>query len=70
MPRLEHEIVINRPVQEVFDYVADGRNEPCYNPHMPRVEQTSVGLIGRGTRFRGVSRLLGWPLEMATQITS
>lgn len=34
MPRIEREIVINRPVDEVFDFMADGRNEPQYNPHM------------------------------------
>ena len=41
MPRVEREMVINRPVEEVFDFMADGRNEPHYNPHMLRAEQTS-----------------------------
>jgi hypothetical protein len=31
MVRVEGEIVINRPVEEVFDFVADERNEPRYN---------------------------------------
>ena len=34
MARVEGEIVINRPVEEVFDFVADERNEPRYNPRM------------------------------------
>ena len=29
MARIEGEIAINRPVDEVFDFVADGRNEPA-----------------------------------------
>ena len=49
MPRVEREMVINRPVEEVFDFMADGRNEPHYNPHMLRAEQTSAGPIGRGS---------------------
>ena len=32
MVRIEGEIVIKRPVEEVFDFVADERNEPRYNP--------------------------------------
>lgn len=52
MRHIEGEIVINRPVEEVFDFVADERNEPRYNPQMLRVTQVSSGPIGRGTRFR------------------
>jgi hypothetical protein len=31
MARVEGEIIIHRPVPEVFDFVADERNEPRYN---------------------------------------
>ena len=34
MARIDGEIVINRPVEEVFDFAADERNEPRYNPRM------------------------------------
>lgn len=34
MTRIEGEIVIGRPVDVVFDYVADQSNEPQYNPQM------------------------------------
>jgi hypothetical protein len=56
MARVEGEIVINRPVQEVFDFIADGRNEPRYNPRMVRAEQISTGPIGLGTQFERSSR--------------
>jgi hypothetical protein len=65
MRRIEGEIVINRPVEEVFDFVADGRNEPRYNPQMRRAEQTSSGPIGRGTRFRCE---MGRSVEVVTEI--
>jgi hypothetical protein len=32
MTRLEGEIVIDRPPEVVFDFVADERNEPQFNP--------------------------------------
>src|SRR6266516_3997212 len=49
MVRIEGEIVINRPVEDVFDFVADERNEPRYNPQMRRAEQISDGPIGIGS---------------------
>jgi Polyketide cyclase / dehydrase and lipid transport len=52
MARIEGEILINRPVEEVFDYVADSRNEPSFNPAMADVELLTPLPIGRGTRFR------------------
>ena len=49
MARIEGEIVINRPVEEVFDVVADERNEPRYNPRMLRAEKLSPGPVGLGS---------------------
>ncbi len=52
MAKIEGEILIGRPVQEVFDCVADTRNEPSFNPAMTGVELLTPLPIGRGTRFR------------------
>ena len=59
MARIEGEIVIARPVDEVFDYAADQRNEPDYNPRMARSEKVTSGPVGRGTVFRAEVRSLG-----------
>jgi uncharacterized protein YndB with AHSA1/START domain len=67
--RIEGEIVINRPVEEVFDFVADERNEPRFNPRMRLAEQISDGPIGVGTRFRAEIVSMGRPLEMVIQFT-
>ena len=56
MARVTGEILINRPVALVFDYVADQRNEPIYNPRMLRSEKITDGPIGVGTRFRATAR--------------
>ncbi len=34
MPVIEGEIVIAKPVCEVFDFAADASNEPRYNPKL------------------------------------
>ena len=51
MARITGQTVIARPVEVVFDCVADQRNEPKYNPRMVRSEKLTDGPIGVGMRF-------------------
>jgi uncharacterized protein YndB with AHSA1/START domain len=69
MAHINGEILINRPVEEVFDFVADERNEPRYNPRMLRVEKLSPGPVGLGSRFRAEMRTRPRPMEMTTEFT-
>jgi len=52
MAKIDGEILIGRPAEEVFDFVADSRNEPSFNPAMTGVELLTPLPIGVGTRFR------------------
>ena len=56
MAHIQGEVFIRRPVEEVFDFVADERNEPTYNPNMVGSELITKGPIGVGTRFRATIR--------------
>lgn len=47
MARIDGEIVIDLPVDMVFDYVADQSNEPRYNRQMVRAEKITPGPSGR-----------------------
>jgi carbon monoxide dehydrogenase subunit G len=47
------DVYIQRPIDEVFDFVADSRNEPAWLPGASGVEKTTEGPIGHGTRFEG-----------------
>jgi carbon monoxide dehydrogenase subunit G len=69
MVRIDGEIVINRPTEEVFDFVADERNEPRYNPQMRRAELISDGPIGVGTRFQAEMVSMGRGVEMVIEFT-
>ena len=51
MAHIAGEVTIDAPVEEVFDLVADERNEPSYNPRIVRAEKVSEGPVGRGARF-------------------
>jgi hypothetical protein len=70
MARIEGEITIGRPVDVVFDYVADQTNEPHYNPAMVRAEKETTGPIGTGTRFRSAVRSAGRTAEMLIETTA
>ncbi|SRR5216683_1459005 len=59
MATIEHEIVIDRPVDVVFDFVADQSNEPYYNPHMVRSEKITAGPVRVGTQFRSAVESMG-----------
>jgi uncharacterized protein YndB with AHSA1/START domain len=69
MVRIEGDIVINRPPEEVFDLVADERNEPRFNPRMRRAELITKGPIGVGSRFRAEVASAGRPIEMVIEYT-
>ena len=70
MVHIEGDIVINRTPEEVFDFVADERNEPRYNPKMRLAEKISDGPIGLGTRFRAQTVSMGRPVDMVIEVTS
>ena len=70
MARIEGEIIIDRPVDVVFDYVADQSNEPQYNPQMVRAEKITAGPLGKGTQFRSAVGSMGRTAEMLIECTS
>jgi hypothetical protein len=68
--QIEGEIVIERPVEEVFDFVADERHEPLFNPRMVHAELISEGPIGPGTRFRTELQTMGRTMPMTVEFTA
>ena len=69
MVRIEGEIDIDRPVDDVFDVVADPCAEPRYNPGMLRVDKLDPGPVQAGSRFRNVARAMGTSGAMELVIT-
>lgn len=69
MAEIAGQVVVGRPVEVVFDYVADQRNEPQYNPHMVRSEKATAGPIGPGTVFRSAVAAMGRTAEMRVEYT-
>jgi hypothetical protein len=61
--------LIERSVEDVFDFVADERNEPRYNPSMVRAEKLTDGPIGPGTHWAATVLARGKPLDLDIEVT-
>jgi uncharacterized protein YndB with AHSA1/START domain len=68
--QVEGEIVIKRPVHEVFDYVADERHEPNFNVRMSRVELLTPKPIGVGSRFGVEMTMMRRVFDMTVEFTA
>ncbi|MFV0460751.1 MAG: SRPBCC family protein [Actinomycetales bacterium] len=68
--RITDFVLIERPVEVVFDFAADQRNEPSYNPAMVRCEKVTSGPIGSGTTFRSALRTRRGEVTMSSEVLS
>jgi hypothetical protein len=68
MPRIAGEIMIDAPVDEIFDLVADERNEPKYNPRILRAEKVTEGPLGPGSRFVAEPKSMGAKGAMTLEV--
>ena len=69
MIKPENSVLIKRPVAEVFEYLANGENNPQWQSSAQEVKKTSDGPIGVGTKFANMGCLLGRPLETTLECT-
>lgn len=70
MSRVRGSLDIARPVEVVFDVVADQRNEPSYNPAMTAAAKVTDGPIGVGARFEATVVSRGTPRPVTIEYTS
>ena len=56
MIEFENQILINRPVDQVFDFLSDFTNVPKWNYFVLSVEKTSDGEVGPGTQYHQVRK--------------
>jgi uncharacterized protein YndB with AHSA1/START domain len=69
MSRIRGSILIDRPVDEVFDAVADQTNEPRYNPAMTTSRKVTEGPVGVGTHFLATVLTRGRPADVDIEVT-
>jgi uncharacterized membrane protein len=56
MIEFSNQIVVDRPIGEVFGFVSDFRNVPKWNYYVLDVHKTSEGPLGEGTTFHQVRK--------------
>jgi len=64
----ETSVLIERPVEEVFDYVSDPITFPSWNSAVRSVERTSAGADGIGATYRMERDLPGGRAENALEV--
>ena len=70
MPRHTASFVVNRPVEDVFSYVASFENRLNYEEGLVEAVQTSDGPFGLGTTGRDAMNAMGRRMESTAEIVA
>jgi hypothetical protein len=62
--------VVDRPISEVFDFLADGTNDPKFSPRVQEIRKSSDGPIGVGTVFESTVKDAGMTTRRQFELTS
>jgi uncharacterized protein YndB with AHSA1/START domain len=69
MLRMDKNVVINRPVEEVFAFVSPGENWSQWATELVETRKTSEGPMGVGTTYVHVAQMLGRRIENDYEVT-
>ena len=61
--------VIDRPIEEVFRFLADGENDPKFSPRVQEIRRTPDGPPGVGTVFASTVKDAGMTTKRAFELT-
>ena len=70
MINLDFGTLIDKPVKDVFAFVADPNNMPKWNSAVVSLEQVIPGAVGVGTKFKSVGEMLGRRVEGEMQVVA
>jgi uncharacterized protein YndB with AHSA1/START domain len=70
MVRFEQSVVINRPSEQVFDFLANPENDPRWSAASDEMWKTSDGSVAVGATFAQVGSFLGRRLEFLLEVTA
>lgn len=70
MIKFEKRYYIDRPKQEVFDFVTDPANDAKWRDSASSAEWISEGPVGVGSTQRSVDKFLGRKIELTTEVTA
>jgi hypothetical protein len=62
--------VIDRPIDEVFAFLADGTNDPRFSPRVQEIHKTTDGPVGAGTVFESTVKDAGMTTRRRFELTA
>ena len=68
MINLDFGVLIDRPMKDVFAFVANPNNMSKWNSAVVSLEQVSPGDVGVGTKFKSVGEMMGRRIEGEMQV--
>ena len=67
--RFEGTTVIDKPIEEVFAFLAAGTNDPKFSPRVLEIEKATEGPVGVGTVFKSTVKDAGVKTKREFEIT-
>jgi uncharacterized protein YndB with AHSA1/START domain len=67
--RFEATVLINRPIEEVFAFLADGENDPRFSPRVLEIAKTTEGPPGVGTVYVSTVKDAGMKTKREFKLT-
>src|SRR5690242_16534789 len=62
--------VIDRPINDVFAFLADGTNDPKFSPRVQEIRKTTDGPVGVGTVFESKVKDAGMTTNRQFELTT
>lgn len=70
MINLDLGTLVDKPIKEVFEFVANPNNMSKWNSTVTSVEQITHGEVGIGTKFKSTGEMMGRRIEGEIQVTT
>lgn len=67
--RFEGTTVVDRPIEEVFAFLADGTNDKKFSPRVQEIAKTTDGPPGVGTRYASTVKDAGMKTKREFELT-
>ena len=67
--QFEGTATVNRPIEAVFDFLADGENDPKFSPRVQEIRKTTDGPVGVGTVFASTVKDAGMTTKREFKLT-
>lgn len=69
MPQVHAEVTIDQPIEEIFSYISDPRNESHWMPGATGISNVSDGPTHVGTTYDSMVHFLGRRMDFAVEVT-